>query len=188
MSDLGVAVLFGPQSFGCSAIVESVCHNLQIPHIQIHTEIGPPNPEFSKFGIKMYPSTNVLAEAYADILKSLGWKSFTIIYEHDDAFIRLQEILRIPRGFEDLITMRQLEGGDYRPLLKEIKASGERHIVLDVQTETIMRVLEQALEVHLADEYIEYLILNLVSCVHSIIPSTETDEYLRKLLFNVSKS
>ena len=50
-----------------------------------------------------------------------------------------------------------------RPLLKDIKKSGEVHIVLDCSTEKIQSVLKQAQQVGMMTAYHNYLITSLVS-------------------------
>lgn len=51
----------------------------------------------------------------------------------------------------------------YRPLFKELKLSGEKHIILDYEVEHIMRILGQADEVHFMGDYQSFVITNLVS-------------------------
>ena len=56
-----------------------------------------------------------------------------ILYENEDSLVKLQEVLKLPTSFDSIkITMRQLytNTDDFRPLLKEIKRSGETRIIL----------------------------------------------------------
>ncbi|XP_044740754.1 glutamate receptor ionotropic, kainate 2-like [Chrysoperla carnea] len=158
----GIAAIFGPQNDECAGIVEAICYNLKIPNFQTHWQ--PKKTTFqdaAKMAIKMYPDPHMLSVAINDILKTMEWKSFTILYEHDDALLRLQEIFRNHKTFENVITVRQLTGFDYRSLLKEIHASGERRIILDCNTDTTIQLFRQAAEVKMTGEYISYYILNL---------------------------
>lgn len=50
-----------------------------------------------------------------------------------------------------------------RPLFKELKLSGEKHIILDYEIEHIIHILQQAEEVHFMGDYQSYVIINLVS-------------------------
>ena len=52
----------------------------------------------------------------------------------------------------------------YRPILKDIKRSGETHIVLDCRTLSIPDVLKQAQQVGIMTTYHSYFITSLVSC------------------------
>lgn len=48
-------------------------------------------------------------------------------------------------------------------MFKELKLSGEKHIILDYEVEHITRILEQSDEVHFMGDYQSYVITNLVS-------------------------
>jgi len=66
-------------------------------------------------------------------VEKLNWKSLVIVYENEDSLVKLQEVLKLPNSFDGIkITMRQLytDTDDQRPLLKEIKKSGETRIIL----------------------------------------------------------
>lgn len=66
-------------------------------------------------------------------MEKLNWKSLVILYENEDSLVKLQEVLKLPNSFDGVkITMRQLytDTDDHRPLLKEIKKSGETRIIL----------------------------------------------------------
>jgi len=56
-----------------------------------------------------------MLQAYVDLVKAWGWKSFTIIYDSNDGLVRLQELLKAHGPSEFPITVRQLgEGSEYR--------------------------------------------------------------------------
>lgn len=58
---------------------------------------------------------HVLTQAYVDIVRHWGWKTFTIIYENNDGIVRLQELLKAHGMTPFPITVRQLsDSGDYR--------------------------------------------------------------------------
>lgn len=115
MTDNGVGVIFGPQERDCNGIVDSICHNLKIPHFSTHFDPSPIDPEFASMALRMYPDADVLASAYSDFIQAMEWTKFTIIYEHDDALIRLQQVLRSQKLEDGKITVRQIdEGPDYR--------------------------------------------------------------------------
>ena len=94
----------------------------------------------------------------------MGWKSLVILFQNEDSLVRLQELLMLPKSFDDVsINLRQLDldTDDYRPLLKEIKKAGETRIVLDCDFEKVGNILKQAEEIGLVSEYYAYLITNL---------------------------
>ena len=87
-----------------------------------------------------------------------------ILFQNEDSLVRLQELLMLPKSFDDVsINLRQLDldTDDYRPLLKEIKKAGETRIVLDCDFEKVGNILKQAEEIGLVSEYYAYLITNL---------------------------
>ncbi|KAL7026717.1 hypothetical protein ACKWTF_005135 [Chironomus riparius] len=162
----GVAAIFGPGTTETSGIASSVCNTVEVPHIITHWErekVGMTNEDSSPFTLNLYPDTNVLSRAYADLLIDYTWKSYTIIYEDDDSLIRLKDILQIHDPQSSPVTVRQLgDGPDYRPLLKQIQTSGESHIILDVSNlDKIITLLRQASEVKMMEEYQSYIITSL---------------------------
>lgn len=95
-------------------------------------------------------------------MRSWGWRSFTILYETNDGLVRLQELLKAYGSSEFPITVRQLtDSGDFRPLLKQIKNSGQAHIVLDCSTDKVYDVLKQAQQIGMMSDYHSYLITSL---------------------------
>lgn len=54
-------------------------------------------------------------QAYVDLVRAWGWKSFTIVYENSDGLVRLQELLKAHGPSELPVSVRQLpESHDYR--------------------------------------------------------------------------
>ena len=107
-------------------------------------------------------------QAIANLIRTLGWKEFVIVYENEESLVRLQEVAKLPAGFETAdvqISFRQLytDSTDYRPLLKQIKEEGLMRIVLDCSFEKIETVLLQANEVGIVTDYHSYIINSLVS-------------------------
>lgn len=47
------------------------------------------------FTINLYPETGQLSQAFMDFIESRNWKSFTLIYERDDALIKLKNLLSL---------------------------------------------------------------------------------------------
>lgn len=71
----------------------------------------------------------LMFQAYVDLVKAWGWKSFTIIYENNEGLVRLQELLKAHGPSEFPITVRQLsEGSEYRWVLRISKPS--RNIIV----------------------------------------------------------
>lgn len=110
--------------------------------------------------INLYPDSDVLAEAFANVLVDYSWKSYTIVYEHKENLIRLKDILQIHDPKDEVITLRQLDD-NYGQMLKEINAQGDNNIVLDISSEKIVSFLQEAANVKMLGEYNNYFITNL---------------------------
>lgn len=56
-----------------------------------------------------------MLQAYVDLVRAWGWKSFTIVYENSDGLVRLQELLKAHGPTELPVSVRQLpDSHDYR--------------------------------------------------------------------------
>lgn len=135
-----------------------------MPHIITHWEREPlgGRKKSNAITLNMYPDAEVLSRAFAELLIDYTWRSYTIIYENDDSLMRLKDILQIHDPESSPITVLKLgDGPDYRPLLKQIQSSGESHIVLDIDTNKIINLLRQAVEVKMMEEYQNYIITSL---------------------------
>lgn len=156
----GVAAIFGPQSPQTASHVQSICDTMEVPHLETRWDY---RLRRESCLVNLYPHPTTLSKAYVDLVKSWGWKSFTIIYETNEGLVRLQELLKAYGSTDFPITVRQLpDGGDFRPLLKQIKNSAEAHIILDCSTEKIYEVLKQAQQIGMMSDYHSYLITSLV--------------------------
>lgn len=105
-------------------------------------------------------------QAYADLVANLRWKSLVLVYENEESLIRLQELLKMPKSFDDVkIVLMQLppDSTDYRPLLKQIKRSAETRIVVDCSFDKIEEILRQASETEIISDYHNFLFTSLVS-------------------------
>lgn len=110
--------------------------------------------------LNVYPDSDVLAEAFANVLVDYDWKTYTIIYENKENLIRLKDILQIHDPKSHAINVRQLDD-NYGSLLKEIKIRGDSSVILDISAEKIVRFLFEASKVKMLTEYNNYFITNL---------------------------
>ncbi|GJQ66763.1 hypothetical protein Trydic_g3600 [Trypoxylus dichotomus] len=117
MIEHGVVALFGPQSEENANIVQSVCNNKDIPHIEARWN---DNPIKLTNTLNLYPHGPTLSRALADLVEARQWDTFTIFYEDNESLARISEILKREREFS--IAIKQLDAngtGNYRPMLKE---------------------------------------------------------------------
>lgn len=116
MMNAGIGAIIGPPSNITSAMVESICATLEIPHIQINPNSKP----FSKYTtINFYPEPKLLSRGIGTIVRSLHFKSFVLLYENDKRLVLLQDILKLEKNDPvDMISTIKLKplgpGPDYR--------------------------------------------------------------------------
>ncbi|KAJ8936719.1 hypothetical protein NQ318_007078 [Aromia moschata] len=146
----GLAAVFGVDSL-TSAILQSTCDHFEIPYFI--TSWRPPTTKVYKTVLNFFPEAKLFAQALSEVVKSLQWNNFVIIYETEEGLIRMQEILKLQTfestgGKKTNILVKQLgTGADHRSLLKEIKVLTEINIILDCSTENILPILKQAMDV-----------------------------------------
>lgn len=104
----GVAAIFGPSTSETSGIVASIASTVDVPHITAYWEResiggkGTPN----EMTLNIYPDTEVLSRAFAELLIDYTWKTYTIVYEDDDGLMRLKDVLQIHDPNSSPITVR----------------------------------------------------------------------------------
>ncbi|CAK9800330.1 Glutamate receptor ionotropic, kainate 2 [Anthophora plagiata] len=166
----GVAAIFGPSSLYTHGIVASIAARFDVPHIDyfwrqnedLQADQEPKNPK--PMTINVFPDSDMVAKAIADVVESMKWTTYAAIYQNDDGISRLQKALSLRRKKDSVITIRRLnEGMDYRPILKEIRALSICNLIVDVEPNNIVEVLYQAKEVKLLADYCNFLITYLDS-------------------------
>ncbi|GLV43975.1 Kainate-type ionotropic glutamate receptor subunit 1D [Carabus blaptoides fortunei] len=161
MLSSGVFSIFGPSSKSSSLHVQSICDTKEMPHVETMCNF---HQHRGSCQVNIYPHPPVLARLFVDIVKSLKWKSFTIIYETGDSLPRISELLKLSGTKRYSITLKQLDSmytGSYRTALKEVKNSGEINFIIDCSITILNEVLKQAMQVGLMSDLHSYLITNL---------------------------
>nr|XP_023026162.1 glutamate receptor ionotropic, kainate 2-like [Leptinotarsa decemlineata] len=163
-NESGVAAIFGPESSTSTTILESISTKFQVPYIV--TSWRSPNLKPSRSFLNFFPEANRFGHGLAEIVKSFGWKSFVIIYEHDDALLKLQEIFNMQKFKENDKTNRIVleklgHGLDFRSTLAKIERSTLTNVILDCGTQHIMSILYQAKTMNMLNVYNNYFLTNL---------------------------
>lgn len=104
----GVAGIFGPGTSETSGIVTAIANAADIPHMTAFWEREPLGGKrmVNHMTLNVYPDTEVLSRAFAELLIDYTWKSYTIIYEDDDGLMRLKDVLQIHDPQSSPITVR----------------------------------------------------------------------------------
>ncbi|XP_014671617.1 PREDICTED: LOW QUALITY PROTEIN: glutamate receptor ionotropic, kainate 3-like [Priapulus caudatus] len=163
---MGVVAMFGPQSLSSSALVRSICDTMEMPHLSTELSYGVRGEEYS---IRLYPDQDTLSNVYTELISSWQWKNFTVIYDGAEGLVRVKHILALPGKMLDKrsksatmqITVRQLEGSDYQPLLKEIRQRGDQQIVIDCDASKIARIMNDAKKMKMVTQYYHYYFTSL---------------------------
>lgn len=112
-SEDGVAAVFGPASAQISPMIQSVCANLEIPHLQVSWRLS--MAYNTQTVLNFYPETDLLAQGIGMVLQHLQWKRFAILYQNTEGLLRLQEVLKQMKITDSPTIIRQLDAdGDYR--------------------------------------------------------------------------
>ncbi|XP_018368899.1 PREDICTED: glutamate receptor ionotropic, kainate 2-like isoform X2 [Trachymyrmex cornetzi] len=175
----GVAAIFGPASRHTRGIVASIAARFDIPHIEYVwreneglIEKNKKQKTLSSMTMNVFPASEKISQAIADVIASMKWRNFAAIYETDEGLSRLQKTLTLKGDKENPIvhTVRQLnEGSDYRTMLKEIRSLSVFNIIIEVNPENIIEVLRQAKEVKLLADYSNFVLTYMDSSKLSIL-------------------
>lgn len=112
----GIAAIFGPESPELNEIIQSVASSLQIPHFQ--TFWNPKLQQIAPSVFNLHPSSSILSQALATLVRDNDWESYTVIYENEDGLLRLRESLKQRKPNDLSVTFRKLgPGPDYRWVL-----------------------------------------------------------------------
>nr|QBB73017.1 ionotropic receptor [Protaetia brevitarsis] len=158
MIDSGVIALFGPQSEDNAQIVESVCNNKDIPHMETRWNDQPGKLTNT---LNLYPHGPTFSKALADLVEARQWDTFTVFYEDNESLARVSEILKRERELS--ISIKQLDAmgtGNYRPILKEAWRSGHTRFVIDCKVDNLIQLLQQAQQVGMMTSRYYYIITN----------------------------
>jgi len=99
-----------------------------------------------------------------ELLSTLGWTKFTILYEDGSSLLRLSALLKMSGKKNKPVTVRQLDPRrNHRQVLRDMKMAGEHNILLDCSIQILPEVLKQAQQVGLMTDVQNYIITTLVS-------------------------
>ncbi|KAH8321257.1 hypothetical protein KR059_008934, partial [Drosophila kikkawai] len=169
----GVAAIFGPSSKTNSDIVEVLCNMTGIPHLQFdwHPQQSAKVRLNHQLTVNVAPMELILSNALSDILgsKSFDWKSFTIAYEKNAHFSRLQHILAWKQLHKTGIKMQEFDrGGDYRVLWKRINNAREKFVLLDCPADILVDVINASIAFNMTGSFNNLFLTNLDTHVSGI--------------------
>ncbi|XP_035228467.1 glutamate receptor ionotropic, kainate 2-like isoform X1 [Stegodyphus dumicola] len=162
----GVAAVLGPQSELLGMHVQSVCDGLEVPFIDSRWDY---RLRRENLAVNLYPHPNVLSSAFVRLIQIWGWTEFFLVYEEDEAIVRMKEFLIEGEKQEWKIKLYKFNhSSSFRDTFWKIKRSVKLqrkelniHIVLDVSRENLYTAMKAAQQVGLMTEDQKYLITNL---------------------------
>lgn len=152
--------IFGPFNAYGAQQLQSICENYEIPHIEARmlVDFG----SRTDLSINMYPHHSILSKVFGDLIETLDWHMFVIVYEDSESIIHFSQYLKQAHDKNWEVRIFQLQPDQpYREILWQVKQTEFLHIVLDVKTEHIIEVMKQAQQVGILSEKHKYLITSL---------------------------
>ncbi|XP_049301470.1 glutamate receptor ionotropic, kainate 2-like isoform X3 [Anopheles funestus] len=155
----GVAGIFGPSSPKSAVHVQSVCDEKEMPHIETRWDAYTKLPT-----LNLHPHPHIMGRVFLDLIVAFEWKDFTILYESGPWLPGISDLLKMydPKGYT--VTVRQLDlrlNGNYRAVLRRVKLSDDKRIILACSIESMPEVLKQAQQVGLLTDHHQIIITSL---------------------------
>uniref|UniRef100_A0A182TZ79 Uncharacterized protein n=1 Tax=Anopheles melas TaxID=34690 RepID=A0A182TZ79_9DIPT len=155
----GVAGIFGPSSPKSALHVQSVCDEKEMPHIETRWDAYTKLPT-----LNLHPHPHIMGRVFLDLVVAFEWKSFTVLYESGPWLPGIADLLKMydPKGYT--VTVRQLDlglNGNYRAVLRRVKLSEDKRIILACSVDSMPEVLRQAQQVGLLTDHHQIIVTSL---------------------------
>jgi hypothetical protein len=137
----------------------SICDALEIPHIQVHWDV---EARYDALSINLHPRPEILAKAYVDVARGLGWDDFAIVYDHNEQVILYKDVFSEGRLKEWNVKVYQVyDGKPFREIFDKVKADGKNNIILDVKHYNLKEALKHAQQVGLMTDAQSYIVTSM---------------------------
>uniref|UniRef100_A0A061QLN3 Glutamate receptor 1 n=1 Tax=Cupiennius salei TaxID=6928 RepID=A0A061QLN3_CUPSA len=158
----GVAAIIGPKSPSNMGVSQATCDTFEMPLLQTHWA---PRSLPRSHTINFFPDSKKLAGAFSQYLTSQNWKAFTLIFEENEALIRLQEILQLSTTSQSTpmkVTLRHVKPDeDFKKYMKDLYKLRENNFVVDLPLYRVKQLFADAAKVEMMTEYQNYLLTSL---------------------------
>ena len=119
--------------------VRSTCDVLEIPHIEVTADV---EYRHDALTINMHPRPEVIARAFLDVVKGLGWETMAIAYDFSESLVYYQEFFKMARDRDWNVLLFQVEPDEpLRDMFWRIKQAQVNNIILDVRQEHVIEAL-----------------------------------------------
>ncbi|CAF1315137.1 unnamed protein product [Didymodactylos carnosus] len=116
------------------------------------------------YNLNVYPHYTTTSLAFNDLIKFQEWDELTIIIEHAENLLYLQDLFRLPVETPTMkVTVRQLRDKPEKwlPLLKQLQESGVSKFLVDISTEQLRNFFEQAKIAGLVGPYYHFVLTSM---------------------------
>lgn len=108
-----------------------------------------------------------MASMLVELVQAFSWKSFTILYESSEWLPRVSELLKMYNLEGSTVTMRRIDlgltGQNFRSVLRRVRLSRDKSIVIECSIEKLEEVLKQAQQVGLLNDENHLILTNFDS-------------------------
>ncbi|KFM83024.1 Glutamate receptor, ionotropic kainate 2, partial [Stegodyphus mimosarum] len=164
----GMVAIVGPKSPSNMGVLQSTCDAFEMPLLLTHWAL---RTQARRYTINLFPESRILAGALTESLVHQNWKTFTLIFEDNEALIRLQEILQLPTKSEAEVQQHHMKvmlrhikpDQDFKKLMKDLSNSRENNFVVDLPLHRVHQLFHDASQVQMMTEYQNYFLTSLDS-------------------------
>lgn len=115
-----------------------------------------------------------MAQMLVDLVQASDWSSFTILYESAEWLPRMSELLGMYDSRGSTITARRLDlklsVPNYRSILRRVKLSSDKCIIIECSIDNLGEVLKQAQQVGLMTDQHQLILTNFDSHIIDLEP------------------
>ncbi|XP_022662237.1 glutamate receptor ionotropic, kainate 2-like isoform X3 [Varroa destructor] len=155
----GVVALVGPTSWQVATYVASAAARLHVPHLK--TSAGGFRERRSPFSLQLHPAVNQLNKAYYDLIKSRKWKSFAVLYDNDNVFVALKDVLNASLNPPNVLMYPYNPALSFKKMLKDIGSKNIYNIILHLELTKVPQLFREAEEVNQTTLYHDYIVMGL---------------------------
>ncbi|CAK1585389.1 unnamed protein product [Parnassius mnemosyne] len=159
-----VALIDARPTNGICDITCLLCNKLNISHLSVGWQTTDTSDE-DLFSFFYHPPPQLISKAFATLIKELEWDKFTLFYEDDDSFIRVQEVINSWPYDNDHIHFEKLDPeGDNRETFKNVfMVLRISYHVLDCDVNHIQKYMKEIVSVNNSTQYQSFVLTALDS-------------------------
>ncbi|XP_068634016.1 glutamate receptor ionotropic, kainate 2-like isoform X2 [Battus philenor] len=141
-----------------------LCNKLNVSHLSVAWQI-PDTSDEDLFSLYYHPPAELISKAYATLIKELEWDRFTLFYEDDGSFIRLQEVINSWPYNNERIHFEKLDpDGDNRETFKNVFVVLRiSYHVIDCDVNNIPKYMKEIVSVNNSTQYQSFILTALDS-------------------------